>query len=129
MVKNLKRNATTTNLAKLNRKDFNCKLGLENYIARRSMSFFYLIEANGQNKAKSFLSQSPPTWLTDKNYIDLKLPEDELKVVNERAKRGVALIQAYSDSLTRDEEQLQCLFQVVPAHRQVVHQPTKRYLT
>ena len=53
----------------------------------------------------------------------------ELKVVNDTAERSVALIQAYSGSLTRDKETLQYLLQVVAAHRQAVPQPTKRYLT
>ena len=59
----------------------------------------------------------------------MKLTVHELKEVNDAAKRGVALIQAYSRCLTRDEEQLQLLLQVVAAHRQAVPQPTKRYLT
>ena len=52
MAKNLQRNPTTTNLARLNEKDFDCTLGLENYVTRRSMCFFDLIEANGQKKSK-----------------------------------------------------------------------------
>ena len=59
----------------------------------------------------------------------MKLTVHELKVVNDAAERGVALIQAYSGSLTRDEEQLQYLLQVVAPHRQAVPLPTKRYLT
>ena len=47
----------------------------------------------------------------------------ELKVVNDTAQRGVALIQAYSGSLTGDEEQLQYLLQVVAAYFQAVPQP------
>ena len=113
MVKNLQRNPTTTNLARLNGKHFDCTLGLENYVTIRSMCFFDLIEANGQNVAKSFLSQLPSTWPTDKNYKDFKLTADQLKVVNDTAERGVALIQAYSGSLTRDKEQIQYLLQVV----------------
>ena len=93
MAKNLQRNPTTTNLARLNGKDFDCTLGLENYVTRRSMCFFDLIEANGQKKAKSFLSQPPSTWLTDKNYTEMKLTVHELRVVNDTAERGVALIQ------------------------------------
>ena len=127
MVKNLQ-NPTTTNLTKLNGKDFDCTVGLENCVTRMSMCFFDLIEANGQNKAKSFLSQLPSTWLSNKNCTDLKLAVDELKVVNDTAKRRVALIQAYSGSLTRDEEQPQYLLQVITAHRQAVSQSTKSYL-
>ena len=58
----------------------------------------------------------------------MKLPVHELKVVNGTAERGDALVQAYSGCLTRDEEQLQYLLQVVAGHRQAVPQPTKRYL-
>ena len=129
MAQNLQRNPTTTNLAKLNEKDFDCTLGLENYVTRRSMCFFDLIEANGQKKAKSFRSQPPSTCLTDKNYTEMKLTVHELKVENDTAQRSVALIQAYSGSLTRDEEHLQYLLQVVAAHRQAVSQPTTRYFT
>ena len=95
------------------------------------MCFFDLIEANGQKIAKSFLSQPPSTCLTDKNYTEMKLTVHELKVVNDTAQRQYSRysIQAYSGSLTRDEEQLQYLLQVVAAHRQAVPQPTKRYFT
>ena len=58
----------------------------------------------------------------------MKLTAHELKVVNDTVERGDALNQAHSGSLTRDEEQLQYLLQVVAAHRQAVPQPTKRYL-
>ena len=71
MAKNFQRNPTTTNLARLNEKDFDCTLGLENYVTRRSMCFFDLIEANGQKKAQSFRSQPPSTCLTDKNYTEM----------------------------------------------------------
>ena len=50
MNKNLQRNPTTINLARLNGKDFDCTLVLENYVTRRSVCFFDLIEANGQKK-------------------------------------------------------------------------------
>ena len=71
---------------------------------------------------------------TSINVVDWqKLYRNEIncawRVVNDTAKRGVALIQAYSGSLTRDEEQLQYLLQIVAAHCQAVPQPTKRYLT
>ena len=126
MAKNLQRNPTTTNLARLNEKDFDCTLGLENYVTRRSMCFFDLIEANGQKKSK-IIPVSTSINLPDRQKLYRNV--HDLKVVNDTAQRGVALIQAYSGSLTRDEEQLQYLLQVVAAHRQAVPQPTKRYFT
>ena len=65
MAKNLQRNRTTTNLTRLNGKDFDCTLGLENYVTRRSMCFFDQIEANGQNKHNhSCLNLHQPGWQT-----------------------------------------------------------------
>ena len=39
------------------------------------------------------------------------------RVVNDQAERGVALIEEFSGHLTKDEEQLQFLLQVVQEHR------------
>ena len=50
IVKNLQRNPTTTNLARLKGKNFDFTLGLENYVTRRSMCFVDLIKADRQNK-------------------------------------------------------------------------------
>ena len=50
MAKNLQRNPTTTNLLRLNGRDFDCRLGLESYVTRRSMCFFGLIEAKDKKK-------------------------------------------------------------------------------
>jgi exonuclease VII small subunit len=40
-----------------------------------------------------------------------------IKVVNDNAGRGVALIKEYSGFLTKNEQQLQFLLQVVEEHR------------
>ena len=42
-----------------------------------------------------------------------------LKVVNDTAERGVALIQEFNADLTRNEEQKQYLLQVVAGHREL----------
>ena len=42
-----------------------------------------------------------------------------MKVVNDTAERGIALIQIYNESLTRDEEQRQCLLRFVARHRKM----------
>jgi hypothetical protein len=46
-------------------------------------------------------------------------------VVNDLAERGVALIQQFNSSMTRDEEQTQYLLQVVEQHRHHFSAPTK----
>lgn len=42
-----------------------------------------------------------------------------MKVVNDHAERGVALIQEYNGYLTHSEEQLQFLLHVVEDHRRI----------
>ena len=52
-----------------------------------------------------------------------------MKVVNDHAERGVALIQEFSGLLTRDEDQLQFLLQVVHEHRKAFPDSNKKTLT
>ena len=44
---------------------------------------------------------------------------EKLQVVNDGAERGVAMISAFNDTLTRDEETKQALLQVVEHHRRL----------
>ena len=48
-----------------------------------------------------------------------------VKVVNDLAERGVALIQEFNSSITRNEEQKKFLLQVVENHRSAFSEPTK----
>jgi len=52
-----------------------------------------------------------------------------LSVVNDLAKRGVALIEQYNSILTKDEEQKQFLLQVVEEHRRRFPDSSKKTLT
>ncbi|KAG7178211.1 hypothetical protein Hamer_G004019 [Homarus americanus] len=49
----------------------------------------------------------------------------KLRIVNDTAERGIALIQAYNQSLTKDEEQKQYLLRTVHEHRKTCLEPTK----
>ena len=48
-----------------------------------------------------------------------------LKVVNDTAERGIALIQSYNSALTKDETQKQYLLQLVSSHRKQFPAQTK----
>ena len=48
-----------------------------------------------------------------------------VKVVNNLAERGVALVQEFNSSLTRNEEQKQYLLQLVEHHKGQFAEPTK----
>ena len=51
-----------------------------------------------------------------------------MEVVNYHVERGVALIQEFSGLLTRDEDQLQFLLQVVHEHRKAFPDSNKKTL-
>lgn len=64
-----------------------------------------------------FLMKSPDTWDSDNDYIVGQQKVKSLKVVNDAAERGVALIQTFNGILTSQEKQKQFLLQVVEKHR------------
>ena len=64
-----------------------------------------------------FLDADPTTWLEREDFRTAAAFVQGIAVVNDHAERGVALIQEYNRKLTKDEEQLQFLLQVVSCHR------------
>ena len=64
-----------------------------------------------------FLGHDPMYWPEIASYNAAKKTIESLKVVNDVAERGVALAQEYNRKLTKDESQLQAIFQVVESHR------------
>jgi len=67
----------------------------------------------------SFLEADPETWVTNTDYLQAEAVVHELRVVNDTAERGVALMQEYNALLTKDEEQTQFALQVVKEHRKL----------
>ena len=65
----------------------------------------------------SFFATDPVSWITDPAYLDAKRRIKALRVTNDFAERGVAMMQNYNMALTKDEGQRQYLYQVVEAHR------------
>ena len=65
----------------------------------------------------SFLEIDPSRWNENLDFQSAREVMKGLCVVNDHAERGVALIQQYNKVLTKDEEQLQYLLQVVADHR------------
>lgn len=64
-----------------------------------------------------FLQLPASQWADEPNYQTAAKIAHTVTVVNDHAERGVALIQQYSGSLTKNEEQLQYLVQVVAENR------------
>lgn len=67
--------------------------------------------------ATDFLETDPSSWRTNPSFRAAQDQLKTLKVVNDHAERGVALIKQFNRTITKDEEQLQFLLQVVADHR------------
>lgn len=77
----------------------------------------------------SFLEANPASWEDLEDFKTAKAIVGALKVVNDHAERGVALVQEFSGLLTKGEEQLQFLLQVVGEHRKMFPDSKKSTLT
>jgi hypothetical protein len=58
----------------------------------------------GKEEAEIFLSQDPKEGDDDESYKRLKTRVQTMKVVNDSAERGTALIQKCNDTITKDED-------------------------
>lgn len=76
--------------------------------------------------SRNFLKEDPEMWSALEEYKQGKAKLINLRVVNDCAERGVALIQKFCGHLTKDEEQLQYLLRVVQNHRQHLPDPRRR---
>ncbi|KAG0727626.1 hypothetical protein GWK47_034264 [Chionoecetes opilio] len=89
-----------------------CDLHLEDFVSGRTLHFFRKLHLD-----EAFLDLPPDSWQMDEGFQRSSQIVRNLAVVNDHAERGVALIQEFNGSLTKDEEQLQFLLQVVADHR------------
>jgi hypothetical protein len=106
---------------------FNSKLHekqLSDFVSEHTRQLFMALDISQQ-----FLTKSTDLWDSDKDYIAGQQKVKGLKVVNDAAERGVALIQAFSGVLTCQEEQKQFLLQVIEKHRHDFPNPNKSTLT
>jgi hypothetical protein len=85
---------------------------LPDFVNRNTLKFFELL-----NIPHEFLLQDPPSWAENENYLRAKQLIQQIKVVNDVAERGVALITEYNSVATTQEDQKQFLLQVVEDHR------------
>ncbi|CAH0552503.1 unnamed protein product [Brassicogethes aeneus] len=86
---------------------------IANFVTTNTVFFFRNLGIDME-----FLQMKPEKWAMQKSYQDGLEIVKNLRVVNDNAERGVALIEAYSSTITKNEEQKQCLLQVVQEHRQ-----------
>ncbi|KYM98193.1 hypothetical protein ALC62_11109 [Cyphomyrmex costatus] len=85
---------------------------LSDFVSRKSRRIF-----EEMSISCSFLETDPKEWDNNNDFLKCVEVFKSMKVVNDIAERGVALIEHYNSILTRNEEQKQFLVQVVQEHR------------
>jgi hypothetical protein len=85
---------------------------LRDFVTKNTRNFFRILSL-----PDSFLETDPDTWDTNPDYLLAENVVKELRVVNDTAERGVALMQDYNALFTKNEEQTQFILQVVSEHR------------
>lgn len=61
--------------------------------------------------------KDPEEWGEESTFVEMLEHVRQMKVVNDYAERGIALIKEYNSSITKDEEQRQYLLRIVDLHR------------
>ncbi|KAK2703242.1 hypothetical protein QYM36_018259 [Artemia franciscana] len=97
---------------------------LEHFVTAKSAKLFQMMDL-----LDGFLTVDPDLWEDRHNYKLASETVRSLKVVNDHAEQGVALIQEYSGFITHDELQLQFLLQVVNEHCRVYPNSRKQTLS
>ena len=94
---------------------------LEDFVTKKSI---VLVEK--MQLPSGFLQVDPEIWAAHDDYATSLQIIQDMKVVNDHAEWGVALVQEFSGQLTRDEVQLQFLLQVVEEHRRAFPDSSKQ---
>ena len=97
---------------------------LEDFVSIRSNMLFQMMELPA-----AFLDVDSDMWESHEDFQQALEKVHAIKVVNDHAERGVALIKEYNGLMTKDESQLQILLQVIEQHLQVYPDCKKQTLT
>lgn len=96
---------------------------LADFVTTSTQKFFNILRID-----KTFFNKDPTSWHSDQTYIEAIETVSSLRVTNDLAERGVALMQSFNEGLTRNEEQKQFVLQVVECHRKKFAQPRKNII-
>lgn len=68
------------------------------------------------------------TWKELPDYLEAQRQRKitALAVINDNAERGIALIKTYNSELSTNENQKQCILQIVEEHRNTFKSPDKK---
>jgi len=100
------------------------EMTVADFITRSSRRLFEVL-----NIESGFLLVDPDNWESRPDYPAATELVRSLKVVNSMANRGVALMQNFNKTLTKDEEQQQFILQVVERHQKLFPNSLKTTVT
>lgn len=96
---------------------------IASFVTSSSLRFFEMLHLPSE-----FLKSDPQEWDSRPDYQAAAKYVREMKVVNDCAERGVALMQNYNSILTKNEDQKQFLLQVVEEHQRKYSKALKKTL-
>ena len=97
---------------------------LTNFVTKKSKLIFTTLGIE-----PSFFEVDPIEWHVRDDYKKAQESVRILKVVNDNAERAIALIQNFNNHLTKNENQLQYLLQVIERHREKFPKATKMQIS
>ncbi|KAG0722968.1 hypothetical protein GWK47_043521 [Chionoecetes opilio] len=122
MVKALDKPASKKELKRLEGKKITMSSSLSSFVTSKTRSFFQKLNAD-----EGFLAKDPALWEEDDRFKDARKRALGLRVVNDAAERGIALVQRYLGS-TKSAAQEKYLLQLVHHHRKLVGREKKEDL-
>ena len=87
---------------------------LHSLISEDSYTIFDILDIDDQ-----WLTEDPKTWISNRDYAILCAFILSLKVTNDTAERAVKMIKDYVKILTKDEDILEFIIQLVKQHREM----------
>ncbi|KAG0727887.1 hypothetical protein GWK47_033694 [Chionoecetes opilio] len=122
MVKALDKPASKKELKRLEGKKMTMSFSLSSFVTSKTQSFFQKLDSD-----EGFLAKDPALWEEDDRFKDARKRALGLRVVNDAAERGIALVQRYLGS-TKSAAQEKYLLQLVHHHRKLVGREKKEDL-
>ncbi|KAG0724984.1 hypothetical protein GWK47_004858 [Chionoecetes opilio] len=122
MVKALDKPASKKELKRLEGKKMTMSSSLSSFVTSKTRSFFQKLDED-----ECFLAKDPALWEEDDRFKDARKRALGLRVVNDAAERGIALVQRCLGS-TKSAAQEKYLLQLVHHHRKLVGREKKEDL-
>ncbi|KAG0727484.1 hypothetical protein GWK47_034566 [Chionoecetes opilio] len=122
MVKALDKPSSKKELKRLEGKMMTMSSSLSSFVTSKTRSFFQKLDAD-----EGFLAKDPALWEEDDRFKDARKRALGLRVVNDAAERGIALVQRYLGS-TKSAAEKKYLLQLVHHHRKLVGREKKENL-